>query len=211
MRARLISFFLLAAAGLLSHGAANAEVIRCHDAIGSTLYTDSACPAGMRAVGATPLPQSCSTADCERRRERDIGQAHERLRAEKEQLAAYTADRHKRELEDRWLDEVRYEAELSSAQAATAETVYPAYFLVGIPARCRNHCLGLPRHHRFPVSAAGEIDHSQHHLQGSGNGKLRRNLPVAGMRDEGNKSLSPKSLFAFPSSLAPHPSSVAPK
>jgi hypothetical protein len=160
MRTRLISFFLLAAAGLLSHSTANADILRCSDAKGSTLYTDSACPAGMRAVRATPLPQSCSTEDCERLRERDIEQARERLRAEKEQLAAYTAERHKRELEDRWLDEARYEAQLRSAAAVQAsydEAVYPVYPLVGIPARCGRHCLTNP-HRRVgqrAVHAAG--------------------------------------------------------
>lgn len=186
MRARLISFFLLAAAGLLSHSTADAGIIRCHDANGSTLYTDSACPAGMRTIGAAPLPQICSTGDCERRRERDIEEAHERLRAEKEQLAAYTADRHKREFEDRWLDEARYEAELRSAQASTAETIYPAYPLIVVAARCRSHCLASSRHPLFPVSAIGRIDHGHHQMQGSGNDRLRRNLPVARMSDEGH-------------------------
>jgi hypothetical protein len=177
MRARLISLFLLAAAGLLSHSTANADILRCHDANGGTLYTDSACPSGTRAVGATSLPQACAAGDCERRRERDIEEAHERLRAEKEQLAAYTAERHKRELEDRWLDEARYEAELRSAaamQAASDQAVYPIYPLIGFPARCGIHCLTLPRHHRFPVSAAGEFGHSQHHWQGSGNSRAVR-------------------------------------
>jgi uncharacterized protein DUF4124 len=58
MRVRLIALFLLAAASLLSQVTANADIIRCNDANGNTLYTDSACPAGMRVVGSPSFPQT---------------------------------------------------------------------------------------------------------------------------------------------------------
>ncbi len=168
MRVRLIALFLLAAASLLSQAPANADIIRCNDANGNTLYTDSACPAGMRVVGSTSLPQSCTTEDCERRRERDLKEAHERIRAEKEQLAAYTAERHKREIEDRWLDEARYEAELRSGEARQAsadEGLYPAYPLVGIPWRCGTHCFPFPHHRHHSLSRIGDVDHGHHHMK----------------------------------------------
>jgi Domain of unknown function (DUF4124) len=171
MRVRIIALFLLAAASLLSQATANADILRCNDANGNTLYTDSACPAGMRVVGSTSLPQSCTTEDCERSRERDLKEAYQRIRTEKEQLAAYAAERHKREIEDRWLDEVRYEAELRSGEAGQAssdQVLYPVYPLVGIPLRCGRHCLPFPQHRRFPVSGIGDVDHGHHHMNSPG-------------------------------------------
>jgi hypothetical protein len=170
MREQLIAISLLAAAGLLSHTAANAGVMRCSDARGNTLYTDSACPAGMRAVDVISFPQSCTTVDCDRRREREIDEARERLRAEKEELAAYAAERHRREIEDRWLDEVRYANELSSIQTAPAanEVVYPGYPILGFPLRCGRHCLSLRRHHK-PVQGIGSVGEGHHGIKGSSN------------------------------------------
>jgi hypothetical protein len=180
MRVRLIALFLLAAASLLSQATANADIIRCNDANGNTLYTDSACPAGMRVVGSPSFPQSCTTEDCERRRERDLKETHERVRAEREQLAAYTAERHKREIEDRWLDEARYEAELRSGragQASSDEVLYPAYPLVGIPWRCGTHCIAFPQHRHLPLSRVGDVDHEHHHMKSPGD---RRDVRAAG-------------------------------
>lgn len=150
MRLLLIFLSLLVSAGALSHAAANAEVLRCGDASGKTLYTDSACPAGMHAVGVPALPQSCSSEECQRRREREFEAAHERVRAEKEQLAAYATERHRQEIEDRWIDLARYEAQLRSMQtipASSDEVFYPAYPIAAFPSRCGKRCLA-PRHHR---------------------------------------------------------------
>lgn len=180
MRVRLIALFLLAAASLLSQATANADIIRCNDANGNTLYTDSACPAGLRVVGSTSFPQSCTTEDCERRHERDLKEAHERVRAEKEQLAAYTAERHKREIEDRWLDEARYEADLrrgEARQVSSDEVLYSAYPLVGIPWRCGTHCFPFPQHRHLPLSRIGDIDHGHHHMKSPGD---RRDARAAG-------------------------------
>jgi hypothetical protein len=170
MREQLIAIFLLAAAGLLSHTAANAAVTRCSDARGNTLYTDSACPAGMHAVDVTSLPQSCTTEDCDRRREREVNEARERLRAEKEELAAYAAERHRREIEDRWLDEARYAAELGSIETTLApanEVVYPGYPIVGFPLRCGMHCLSPHRHHK-PIQGIVSVGERHHGIKGSG-------------------------------------------
>lgn len=169
MGVRLIALFLLAAASLLSQATANADIIRCNDANGNTLYTDSACPAGMRVVGSPSFPQSCTTEICERHRERDLKEAYERVRAEREQLAAYTAERHKREIEDRWLDEARHEAELRNRKEASSdEVLYPAYPLVGIPWRCGTHCIAFPRHRHLPLSGFGDVDHEHHPMKSPG-------------------------------------------
>jgi Domain of unknown function (DUF4124) len=154
MRARFIALSSLAVAGLSFSCAANADVVRCSDANGKTLYTDTACPAGAHAVGAIPVPQPCASDDCERRRERALMDARERVRAEKEQLAAYTADRHQREIEERRLDEARYEAELRSVQPAPVtadEVAYPVYPIAGFPSWCGKRC--LKNHHpRFKIA-----------------------------------------------------------
>ena len=165
MRVRLITLFLLATTCLLSQVIANADIIRCSDANGKALYTDSACPAGTRVVRSMSFPQSCATEDCERRRERDLKDAHERVRTEKEQLAAYTAERHKREIEDGWRDEARYEAELRSVEprhAPSDEGFYPAYWFVGTPWRCGAHCFASPRHRNVALSRIG---HGHRHMR----------------------------------------------
>ena len=149
MCVRFIALLLLTTASLLSQAQANADIIRCGDANGNTLFTDTGCPTGMRNVGATSFAQSCSTEDCARRRERDLKEAQERVRAEKEELAAYTAERHKQEIEERWLDEARHEAELRDGKAKQAasndEGIYPAYPLIGFRS-CGLHCLAFPHH-----------------------------------------------------------------
>lgn len=171
MRTRLMALCLLAAASLATQAAANAAVVRCNDADGNTLYTDSACPAGMKLAAVPAVAQSCATEECERRRERDLADARERLRADKEQLIAATEQRHRREIEDRWIDEARYEAELRSAQNAQPvndEVFYPGYPVAGFPFRCGKHCL-TPRHHHRPFPVAGNGKHPQHHMNGPGN------------------------------------------
>lgn len=147
MRVQLIVLLLLAAASLLSQ-TANADVLRCNDTNGNTLYTDSACPPGTRVVGSPSILQSCASEDCERRRERALSDARERLRTEKEQAAAYAAERHQREIDYRWLDQARYEAQLRSVEANQAsydEGYYPAYSY-GTPGRCGARCFAVLRH-----------------------------------------------------------------
>jgi hypothetical protein len=158
VRERLVATFLLAVAGLLSNAAANAAVIRCSDASGNTLYTDSACPAGMRAVGAAAIKPSCTTQECEQRRERELMEAFERVRAEKELLAAYVAERSKRDLEYRWLEEARYEAQMRDTEVPNAsayEPIYPGYPIVGV-------------RHR-PVHGIGDTDRGHHGIKNHGN------------------------------------------
>jgi uncharacterized protein DUF4124 len=167
MCVRLIALLLLTAASLLSQAQANADIIRCGDANGDTLFTDTACPPGMRNVGARSFAQTC-TEDCARRRERDLKEAQERLRAEKEELAAYTATRHKQEIEDRWLDEARYEAELRDGKAGQTasndEGLYPVYPLIGFRS-CGLHCLAFPHHRPHSLMRISDIDRKHHHMK----------------------------------------------
>jgi hypothetical protein len=163
------TILLLAAAVLLPQAAASADVIRCSDAGGNTLYTDSPCPAGMHRVHVTSLPQPCTTEECMKRRERDLKEGSDRVRAEKEQLAAYAAERRKRELEDRWLDVARYEAAFDAAalsQAPRDEPIYPVYPEFWRPLRCGLHCFSSPHRHGLPnhgtngmVRARQRVDH----------------------------------------------------
>ena len=165
MREQLIATFLLAAAGLLSHAAANAAVIRCSDASGNTLYTDSACPAGMPAVSVASIPPSCTRQECEQRRERELREGYERARAEKELLAAYVAERSRRDLEYRWLDQARYEAQMRGTQGSHAsadEPIYPRYPIVGVALRCGMHCSSFPHHRHPPVHGIGDTDRGHH-------------------------------------------------
>lgn len=167
MRVRLIALSLLAAASLLLPATANADIIRCNDANGKTLYTDSACPPGTRAVGSPSIVQFCATEDCERRRERALSDARERLRIEKEELAAYAAERHQREIEYRSLSEARYEAQLRSLEARQAsydEAYYPAYSY-GIPWNCGARCFAFPRHRHVGHGRIGDSGRGHRHMK----------------------------------------------
>ena len=155
MQMKPSALVLFAATSLLAT-AADAGVLRCSDATGKTLYTDTKCPENMRVVGETPVPQACTTDECDRRREREVAESKERARAEKEELAGLTAERHKQEIEDRRIDEARYEASLRSAAVTTPvaneELVYPAYPIVGYPLRCGRHCLSQRPHRHDPIA-----------------------------------------------------------
>ncbi|HVY05291.1 MAG TPA: DUF4124 domain-containing protein [Burkholderiales bacterium] len=160
MRLTLSAALLLAltAFGSIAH----ADILRCKDTNGKTLFTDSKCPDGMQVVAATPTPQACTTQECDKRRERDLMEAKARARADREELAAMVAARNRREIEDRRIDEARYEAELNAAAMAppgideAAYPIYPVYPIVGYPARCGTHCLNGPRHHH-PGAAGVKI------------------------------------------------------
>jgi hypothetical protein len=154
---------------VLCDGAAHAGVMRCSDATGNTLYTDAKCPDGMRSASVISLPQSCATNACELRREREVNEANERVRAEKQQLAAYTAERQQRELEYRWLDEARAEAasrQAMPAQTAADEPVYPAYPLFSVPVRCGTRCAAFASPHRRPLRGVGTVERRHHGSQG---------------------------------------------
>ncbi|HEX4984761.1 MAG TPA: DUF4124 domain-containing protein [Burkholderiales bacterium] len=176
IRTRLACSVLLAASALLSPAAADAGVLRCTDGAGKTLYTDSACPAGMHAVGTSIAAAACATPECERRRELDLEQANARLRADKEELAAMTAARQQREMEERRLDEQRYEAQLRSAamlpEPANDAVYYPAYPGVVYPALCRGPLCFNDRHHHRPVAGVKAGDPGNRH-----NGRFAMRIP----------------------------------
>jgi hypothetical protein len=149
-------------AGVLCPAVAHAEVMRCINVAGKTLYTDAACPAGMQVASLLSLPESCATGRCEHRREREFNDANDRLRAEKKRLAEYAAERQQREQEYHWLAEARLEAELRQAQVAQAradEIVYAAHPLVGFPGRCGKYC-GAPIRPR--PHAVGNVERKHH-------------------------------------------------
>ena len=172
MRERLIATFLLASAGLLANFSADAGVLRCTDSNGKTLYTDSVCPGGMRTSYLASLPQICATEDCERRRERELAEANVRVTADKEQLAAYTAERRKRELEDRWMDEARYQSELREAAGSRVswdEPIYADYSTVGIPWRCGVQCKTFPHRRGAQIHRVNRSEGGHHRMKVPGN------------------------------------------
>jgi|SRR6185503_14541173 len=172
MREQLIATFLLASAGLLANFSANAGVMRCTDTNGTTLYTDSTCPAGMRTSYLASFPQVCSTEECQRRRERELEEANVRVRAEKEQLAAYAAERRKRELEDRWMDEARYQRDLREAAGppvSSEEPIYADYSTVGIPLRCGMQCKTFPRRRAAQTHRVNKSGREHHRMKAPAN------------------------------------------
>jgi len=173
MRERLIATFLLASAGLLANfSSAHAGVMRCTDTNGTTLYTDSTCPAGMHSSYLASLPQVCSSEECQRRRERELDEASVRVRAEKEQLAAYAAERRKRELEDRLMDEVRYQRDLREAAGSpvsSEEPIYADYSTVGIPFRCGMQCKTFPRRRAAQTHRVNRSEREHHRMKAPAN------------------------------------------
>jgi hypothetical protein len=75
--------------------AVHADVYRCIGPDGKTLYSDSPCP--REAVQKSNISAAvglCSTAECEAKRQQAVQDARERLRAEKQELAEFSARRH---------------------------------------------------------------------------------------------------------------------
>ena len=155
---RNIAALVLCMSGLLLTASAHADIFRCSNAEGKTLYTSFPCPDGMRTINAMPAPQSCGTDDCNQRRERELADARERARMEREQLAALTAERHRRGIEDQRLAEMRYEAELrnEAASQAAEEAPYPVYAVGGYALRCSGpRCLNNAGHRGGHVTGHG--------------------------------------------------------
>jgi hypothetical protein len=138
--------------------AVHADVYRCIQPDGKTLYSDSPCP--REAVQKSNISAAiglCSTAECESRRQQAVEDARQRLRAEKEELAELTAKRHLAELETERarLDELRYRQAVETRLAAAADdaanaAAYPPYYSVfpmsaGVRP-CGSRC--LKPHHR---------------------------------------------------------------
>lgn len=154
---RNIAAVVFCMSGLLLSASAHADIFRCSNAEGKTLYTSFPCPAGTRTISAMPTSQACGTDECNQRRERELADARERARMEREELSALTSERHRREIEDQRLDEMRYEAELRNqvASQAAEEAPYPVYAVGGYASRCGRRCLNNTGHHRGPMTGHG--------------------------------------------------------
>ena len=171
MRIRKIVTFLLVFSSLLIAGTVHADIFRCNDADGKTLYTNFPCPGGTRTINTLPAQQACTTAECDQRRERELTEARDRARAEKEELAALAREHRRRDIDEQRWDEARYAAASGDAQTGQGvadEAGYPVYAIGGYPARCRTHCLNTVGHRRVPIGAHAPGNHDDHHGKGSG-------------------------------------------
>ncbi|MEO8004290.1 MAG: DUF4124 domain-containing protein [Betaproteobacteria bacterium] len=192
MRMQNFVTVLLALSGLLVAGTAQADIFRCSDADGKTLYTNFPCPGGTRTINTLPSPQACTSAECDQRRERELVEARERARAEKDELAALAKAHRQREMDEQRLDEARYEAASGDAESVqgVAEGVgYPVYAIGGYPARCGTHCFNTAGHRRLPIGAHGPGNHDDHH--GKGNGARPGKQPAGNERRLASNVVTP--------------------
>jgi hypothetical protein len=138
---------VLAAATLLAHSTAYAEVYRCVAANGRTLFTDSPCPKGMRTTDVTRAPRPCTTPAC-------IEQAREQQAQLEQQLAAASQLAELRRIQELEQEVAALRASLQSAQSAPApeavqpqvypgeEALYPGVVMLGggcVGRGCRPH------------------------------------------------------------------------
>ena len=143
---------------------ASADVYRCVGTDGKTLYSDSPCPLGAtQKSNITTEVGACNTAECGAKRQQEAYDAHEQLRAQKEELAELTDRRRRYELaaerERVTLEELRWRASVDARLAAAEEAAtYPLYYPVypyapGIRPcgqRC-NHLSPRPHHASQPL------------------------------------------------------------
>jgi len=110
---------LVAASALLASSGADAEVFRCVDRAGKSVYTDRPCPSGSRAEDVITSAKVCGSADCLERQERKQERARqERVRLEREQMDALIAEQERRRRAEE--EARRLEAELRARVAAAA-------------------------------------------------------------------------------------------
>jgi len=110
---------LVAASALLASSGADAEVFRCVDRAGKSVYTDRPCPSGSRAEDVVTAAKVCGSVDCLERRERKQERARqERARLEREQIDALVAEQERRRRAEE--EARRLEAELRARVAAAA-------------------------------------------------------------------------------------------
>jgi hypothetical protein len=183
---------VLALSGLLTAGTVHADIFRCSDAAGKTLYTNFPCPGGTRTINTLPSPQACTSSECDERRERELTEGRDRARAEKEELAALGREHRRREIDEQRWDEARYEAASGDAQAAQGvadEVVYPGYAIGAYPVRCRTNCLNTVGHRRLPIGAHAPGNQGDHH--GKGNGVRPVNRPAGNERRLASSVVTP--------------------
>ena len=123
--------------------AAQADVFRCVDASGQTLYSDKPCPKdAVSKSNITSEIGACSGSDCAAQRRQEAAEARERLRSEKEEAALLGERRERADLAAE-RERARIEAEraraarealdarLTAMENAPAEPstypIYPAY------------------------------------------------------------------------------------
>ena len=140
--------------------AARADIYRCVDADGNTLYSDTPCARGTKSkANITESVGACTTAQCEEQRRRQSDEARQRLRAEKEELndaatrrrqadAAYERERteqlYRKALEDR-LAAMADQAVQGSNNLYYEYPGYPVYPIANRPCvRCRPTPLPVP-------------------------------------------------------------------
>ena len=167
---RMLVAMLLSAAGFLVHTTARADIFRCTGAGGTTMFTDTPCPAGMRTTDVIASAkgvvneqavegQQAAIRDDERRRiEQDLSAREEALRRAEQELAIREEDSARRAEED-----ARMAALSPREDVVPVAPYYEAplwYPVVVVPSR---PCVG-PR--CFPHHPQHKPDGSHHDARG---------------------------------------------
>jgi hypothetical protein len=140
---------------------AQADIYRCVDPDGTTLYSDTPCARNAKAkANITEEVGACTTAQCEEQRRLQAEEARDRVRAEKDELNDAVAKRRQAgvdyEHERALIEEQRSRKALEDRLAAMADQAaqatstpyydypgYPVYPIVGRP--CGRHCKPFPQ------------------------------------------------------------------
>jgi len=140
---------------------AQADIYRCVDADGTTLYSDMPCARNAKAkANITEEVGACTTPQCEEQRRQQAEEARQRVRAEKDELNDAVAKRRQAgvdyERERILIEEQRSRKALEDRLAAMADQAaqgtstpyydypgYPVYPIVGRP--CGRHCKPFPQ------------------------------------------------------------------
>jgi len=140
---------------------AQADIYRCVDADGTTLYSDTPCARDAKAkANITEEVGACTTPQCEEQRRQQAEEARQRVRAEKDELNEAVAKRRQAgvdyERERILIEEQRSRKALEDRLADLADQAaqgtstpyydypgYPVYPIVGRP--CGRHCKPFPQ------------------------------------------------------------------
>ena len=156
-----IARFALFASLLATSSMAWADIYRCVDADGATLYSDTPCARNARVKSnITEEVGACTTPQCEEQHRQQAEEARQRVRAEKDELNEAVAKRRQAgvdyERERILIEEQRSRKALEDRLAAMADQAaqgtstpyydypgYPVYPIVGRP--CGRHCKPFPQ------------------------------------------------------------------
>ena len=191
MLKRTLVGLLLTAAGFLVQSTARADVYRCVDAVGTTMFTDMPCPRGMRTTDMIPSAKNGANAepavdrgdtermqaairDEERRRiEQDLAAREEALRRAEQELAMREQESQRRAEED-----ARVAALSSREDVVPVAPYYEApvwYPMVIVPSR---PCMGprcFPHHPPHKPDGSHHDSHGDHHrAHGDGRSYAKR-------------------------------------